>query len=152
MFQIDPALKEFLESGIAVQVGTADREGHPRAAAAWGPRVNADGSVSVFLDAERSPRPLANLAENPKIAVVFGDPISYRSVQLKGRWKATSAPTAEEKAWVKRHREQYASVTVLVGDRAEAMRNTWMEEVIRIDLEVDAAFDQTPGPNAGLPL
>ncbi len=152
MFRIDTALKDFLESGIAAQAGTADLKGRPFSTSAWGPRVNDDGSVTVFLDAERSIRPLANLAENPKIAVIFGDPISYRSVQLKGRWIATSAPTSEERDWVRRHRERYASVTVLVGDRAEAMRNAWMEEVIRIDFAVDAAFDQTPGPNAGLPL
>ena len=95
---------------------------------------------------------LANLALIPRIAVVFADPVSYLSVQLKGRWRSTSAVSEEDRAWVQRHRELYASATVLVGDSPDSMRNMWGAEVTRVDFDVEAAFDQTPGPNAGLPL
>ncbi len=152
MYQLDAELKAFLESGVALQAGTADLDGKPHGGSAWGPRVNSDGSVSIFLDTRRAARPLANLAVNPRIAVVFGDPVSYRSVQLKGRWIATSAATPEENEWVTRHRETLATNLVLVGDDPNSVRNLWMTDVLRIDFVVDAAFDQTPGPNAGMPL
>ena len=80
------------------------------------------------------------------------DPITYRSVQLKGAWLSTSGATEEDHAWVKRHRELFASNVVLVGEGPEAIRNTYMSDIIRIDMRVDAAFDQTPGPEAGKPL
>jgi predicted pyridoxine 5'-phosphate oxidase superfamily flavin-nucleotide-binding protein len=152
MYRIDDSLKEFLESQVAAQAGTADTSGRPSIVNAWGPRVNPDGTVSVFFDTRRAGQPLANLATNPRIADVFGDQISYRSVQLKGRWLATAAATDAEYAWVQRHRELFASATVLVGDSPDSVRNTWGEEVTRVDFAPESAFDQTPGPNAGVPL
>lgn len=152
MYSIDAPLKEFLESGVAAQAGTADLAGRPAIIWAWGPRVNPDGSITVFFDTPRAARALANLATNGSIAVIFADPITYRSVQIKGRWRSSAQPTDEERAWVRNHRDRFASVTVLIGDSPEAMRNTWMEDTTRIDFEPEAGFDQTPGPNAGLPL
>jgi predicted pyridoxine 5'-phosphate oxidase superfamily flavin-nucleotide-binding protein len=152
MLPVDPELKDFLEGGVAAQAGTADPSGRPAVTNAWGPRVNRDGTVTVFFDTRRAGPALANLALNPRIAVVFADPVSYRSVQLKGRWRSTSAVSEEDRAWVQRHRELYASATVLVGDSPDSMRNMWGAEVTRVDFDVEAAFDQTPGPNAGLPL
>jgi general stress protein 26 len=152
MYQIAPALKEFLESGVAIQVGTAGADGKPHAVTGWGARINEDGTVSIFIEAKRASRPLANLATNPKVAVIFGDPISYRSIQLKGQWRSTAPPSEEDQAWVVRHRDLFASSTALVGDNPNSIRNLWMDEVMRIDFDVQQAFDQTPGPEAGRPL
>lgn len=152
MYRIDAALKEFLESGVAIQVGTASDAGRPHAVNAWGARVNPDGSMSIFIEAKRASRPLANLATNPKVAVIFGDPITYRSVQLKGRWRSTAHPSADDRNWVSRHRDLFASTTSLVGDNPNSIRNLWTDDVTRVDFEVEQAFDQTPGPEAGRPL
>jgi hypothetical protein len=133
-------------------MGTASAEGKPHAVAGWGARVNGDGTMSVFIEAKRAARPLANLATNPKIAVVFGDPITYRSVQLKGRWRSTAVPSEEDERWVTHHRDLFHSTTALVGDNPNSIRNLWMDEVTRIDFDVHEAFDQTPGPEAGRPL
>ena len=152
MYRIDGPLKDFLESGVAIQVGTASDAGKPHAVNAWGARVNADGSMSVFIEAKRASRPLANLAANPRIAVVFGDPITYRSVQLKGYWRSSARPSNTDLEWVGRHRDLFVSSTSLVGDNPNSIRNLWMDDVTRIDLEVEHAFDQTPGPEAGRTL
>ena len=153
MYEFDPATKAFLESGgLAAQVGSADPDGRPQIAAAWGPRANGDGTISVFLDTARAGRTLANLAMNRNIALIVADAISYRSVQFKGEWLATAVPTDDEREWVQRHREVFASNLALVGDSPAAIRNLWMEETTRIDFAVRAAFDQTPGPQAGQPL
>ena len=152
MYDVTPELKEFLESQVAVQAGTADASGRPAIVNAWGPRVNRDGTITVFFDTRRAAQPLANLATNPRIALVFGDPITYKSVQVKGRWLATLAASVADLEWVQRHRELFASATVLVGDSPDSMRNMWGEEVTRVDLAPEAAFDQTPGPNAGATL
>ena len=153
MYEFDPATKAFLEGGgLAAQVGSADANGRPQVAAAWGPRENGDGTLSVFLDTARAGRTLANLAMNRRIALIVADPISYRSIQFKGEWLTAAVPTEEERAWVQRHREVFASNLALVGDSPGAIRNMWMEETTRIDFTVHAAFDQTPGPQAGQPL
>ena len=71
MLPVDPELKDFLEGGVAAQAGTADPSGRPAVTNAWGPRVNRDGTVTVFFDTRRAGPALANLALNPRIAVVF---------------------------------------------------------------------------------
>ena len=153
MFVVDQELKEFIESGIGVLVGTVDATGRPRLAYAWGPRVHPGGSrVSVYVDLARS-GPLLNGREvNPQIAATFTDPISLRSVQLKGRILEVADPNEAERTWVVGHRDAFAATTALIGDQPHVIRNLWMEETVRIDLSVERAFDQTPGPNAGASL
>jgi len=152
MFVIDAGLKEFIEGGVAAQLGTASADGRPNAVNAWGPRPNPDGTMTIFIDTPRAARPIANLAANPRVAVIVADPVSYRSIQFKGRWRGCSVPSAEEEAWVQRHRELLASNLALVGDDPESKWNTSMKELTRLDFDVEEAFDQTPGPQAGRPL
>lgn len=153
MYVIDDELKELLESGVAVSIGTADNNGRPHLGLAWGPRVHPDRTgLTIFLDTERADVTLGDLESNGRIAVTIADPVSYRSVQLKGRWQGASEATPEDNQWVQRHREAFLVTTALVGDPPPTVRNMWMEQVIRVDVEVDAAFDQTPGPDAGKTL
>ncbi|MPZ98656.1 MAG: hypothetical protein GEU80_04805 [Dehalococcoidia bacterium] len=153
MYVINDELKTFIESGVAVVIGTADDEGRPHMAYAWGPRVHEDRvQVSLFIDAARSATPLRDLDANGRIAVTLADPVSYRSVQLKGRAAGHGEPVAGERAWVERHRDAFMASTALVGDAPSTIRNLWMEDVIRVDFEVEQAFNQTPGPGAGVPL
>lgn len=152
MYELNDDVLEYLRGGIAVQVATATPTGRPQATNAWGPRWNGDGTITLFLDTAAAGQTLANLAVNGKIAVITADPVSYRSIQFKGKWLSASQPTDEEREWVKRHRELFTTAMALVGDDPEAIRNRWLDEVTRVDFEVEAAFDQTPGPNAGLPL
>jgi hypothetical protein len=155
MFAIDEGLKELVESGVAVVVGTTDGEGRPELVYAWGPRVLADKrSILLCVERARASGTLANLADTGKIAMTVADPATYRSIQFKGTLLKTGDASAEDCAWVTRHRAAFASSTALVGDDLTAMRNTWMENepLYCIEFAVDAAFDQTPGPEAGRPL
>jgi hypothetical protein len=42
--------------------------------------------------------------------------------------------------------------TTLVGDSPTAMRNRWLDDIIRVTFRAECAFDQTPGRHAGIPL
>lgn len=154
MFVIDDELKEFVESGVAVLVGAVDAEGKPRLAYAWGPRVHPGGTrVSVYIDAPRASPVLADRELNPQFAATFTDPVSVRSIQLKGRILEVTEPNEAERAWVNRHRDAMTASTSLIGDSPQAIRNLWMDDdTVRVDFTVERAFDQTPGPNAGQPL
>ncbi|MCK9519110.1 MAG: pyridoxamine 5'-phosphate oxidase family protein [Dehalococcoidia bacterium] len=153
MYRIDDDLKEFLESGVAILVGSADEQGHPQLAQGWGPMVAADRvHMSVFLDTARAHRTLANLRATRNVAVTFASPISYRSVQIKGHFLDTATPNATERDWVQHHRHAFLTATALIGDPLAGSRNLWMDDVIRLDFSVDRAFNQTPGPEAGNPL
>ncbi len=149
-FAIDDDLKEYLEGGVATHAGSSDPGGHPDAAIAWGCGVHADRrTVTILVNAPRSERLLGNLRDTGQIAVIFGDPVTYRAVQLKGRCLKISDPTDDDIARARKHRESFYTTTALVGDPPEAIGNLYMEDFIRIDMTVEAAFDQTPGPQAG---
>jgi len=153
MYRIDDALKEFVESGVAVIVGTGDARGRPHVAYGWGPRVRTDRTtMDVFLDLARSGASIANLRANGRIAVTFAHPVSYQSVQFKGTFLDAGEPDDADTAWVRRHREEFLVATSLIGDPPAVIQNRWLEEVLRIAMNVERAFDQTPGPDAGRPL
>jgi hypothetical protein len=40
----------------------------------------------------------------------------------------------------------------LIGDPPEIIRSLWLDDIVRLTFDVDAAYDQTPGPEAGKPL
>lgn len=152
-YQIDAGLKEFLESGVAVIVGTGDADGRPHVAWAWGPRVRPDGvTVDVFLDALRAEQTLSDVKANKRFAMTVAHPVYYRSVQLKGTFRRVAQPDEADEAWVRKHREAFLVATSLVGDPPAAIRSLWLDEVVRVSFRVEQAFDQTPGPRAGTPL
>jgi hypothetical protein len=154
MFRIDDALKEFIEGGVAVVLGTASQDRRPHVTYVWGPKVvDSREGLQVFLERARLAQPEANLENTTVAAVTMADPITYRSIQLKGRYLASTPATEEEEAWVQRHRQAFASATALVGDPPGVRRNVWMDDrLVRLEFKVETAFDQTPGPNAGQPL
>jgi hypothetical protein len=154
MFRIDEALKEFIETGVACVLGTASVERRPHVTYVWGPKVLDSGdTLHVFLERPRATQAVANLEETGLAAVTFAQPVSYRSIQLKGRYRGMAAATHEEGAWVQRHRDAFSAQTALTGDSPGVRRNAWMDaELLRFEIEVEAGYDQTPGPNAGQPL
>jgi pyridoxine/pyridoxamine 5'-phosphate oxidase len=153
MYEIDETLKDFIESGVATLIGTGDPSGRPHVAYGWAPRVTDNGrQIEVFIDTARADKTLANVRANGRIAVTFAHPVSYRSVQLKGEFQDVSEPSDADKIYVQRRREDFLTSTSLVGDPPESIRNLWLEDVVRVNLTVNQAFDQTPGPNAGKPL
>ena len=153
MFRIDDELKEFCESGVSVIIGTVDADGLPRVGYAWGPRVHPGGRrVSIYLEVARSGPLLAGREANGQIAATFTDPVSIRSIQLKGRIVDVGEPNEAENTWVARHRDAMTVSCSLIGDPPHMIRNIWLDPTVRIDFDVERAFDQTPGPTAGSAL
>jgi hypothetical protein len=153
MYEIGDELKAFMEAGVAAILGTGDASGRPRVDYGWGPRVRPDGvTVDVFLDTARADQALANVRENPKMALTLADPMTHRSVQLKGVYRETRAASEDDRAWVQQQREAFLTVTTLIGDPPDVIRGLWLDDVVKVAFTVERAFDQTPGPGAGKPL
>jgi predicted pyridoxine 5'-phosphate oxidase superfamily flavin-nucleotide-binding protein len=152
-FKIDDSLKEFIESAVAVVVGTGDDNGRPHVTGGWGPRVLDDRStIDLFLDTERATLTLRDLQANGRIAMTIADPVSYRSAQFKGKLQYSRELTEDDHDWVRKHREGFAAAIAIIGDPNAVIRTLWMDEITHIAFAVERAFDQTPGPDAGRPL
>lgn len=153
MYRINDELKEFLESGVGTLIGTADGGGRPHVSYVWGLKIADDGQGGrVYLERARADQALSDMNANPMVAVTAASPVLYRSVQLKGRYTGHGEPDDDELAAVEKQRNAFLVETMLVGDPPNAVRNLWMDDVIRIEFTVERAFDQTPGPNAGKAL
>ncbi len=152
-FRVDEPLKDFIESGLAGIVGTASKAGLPHVTYGWSPRVQPGGvAIDVFIDQPRAEMALADIAENGHIALTLADPVSYRSVQLKGKVVDSTAECGDDETWLRNGREAFLVRATLIGDDPRSLRDRWFDDVVRITFNVDAAFDQTPGPTAGQPL
>jgi predicted pyridoxine 5'-phosphate oxidase superfamily flavin-nucleotide-binding protein len=83
---IDPALVEFLSSGVVLGCASRDARLVPRSVWAVGTRVEAGGGeVTVFLPVATAGEVVSNLRDTRRIALVATAPVDHRSVQLKGQ-------------------------------------------------------------------
>ncbi len=151
---ISPDLASFLESGIAILVGTRDGRLFPECMRATGARVEAGGAeLTLFLPDAVAARTLANLRENGRIAVGFSRAGDHRSFQVKGRVLSLGPAPDADRAAIERYRCVWASeLAAVVGlpPRITLRMAHWPAHAVR--LRVDAVFVQTPGPGAGAPL
>jgi predicted HAD superfamily phosphohydrolase len=148
---IDEELAAQLCSSIASVVATRDASLAPEITRAWGPRVLADGrTLLIAVDRIRSAKALQNLRENGVLAVTFVRN-DYRAVQLKGWCSEIADEDAEGLKAVEEHHHRYAAGLMQYGVPGHISRNHWSWDVVRLRCEIDAVFDQTPGPAAGKP-
>ena len=156
---ITAELKDFLESGVSVLVGTRDSACVPEAVRAWGPRVGRDGrSVSLCFALATSGRTLNNMRDNGRVAVTFCLPTNYKTIQLKGRFLGTARPNGQDLAAVERHRDSFTASATRVGVDRRFMEGAWQKELVesavmlKVRFVAEQVFDQTPGPDAGAQL
>jgi hypothetical protein len=146
-------LREFLESGVSVLVGTRNEAYLPDAMRGMGARVGpAEDEVTVFLPTATAAVALANLAANGRIAVCFSRAIDHRSLQIKGEAREVRPAAAAERGWIDRYRRLLVAAWSLVGvpPRVTLRLGHWPATAVRIGVE--SWFEQTPGPGAGAPL
>jgi hypothetical protein len=150
---ISSELAAFLESGVAILVGTRDARLVPDATRAIGARVGKGGAeLTVFLPDVISGPALANLRDNGRVAVAFSRAADHRTFQVKGQAVEVRPATAEERAVVDRFRCAWASALSEVGlpPRITLRMAHWPAHAVRV--RVERIFVQTPGPGAGAPL
>jgi hypothetical protein len=147
---ISAELKDFIEAGLSMLVGTRDARLVPDSLRPVGARVEKGGrEVTVFLPVATSRTSMANLADNGRVALCVSRPADHRTVQFKGRVVASGPASDEDRAVVERHRAGFAQTLAFVGvpPRLTLRISHWPAFAVRF--RVDSIFDQTPGPGAG---
>jgi hypothetical protein len=144
-----PETTAFLESGCALIVAVVDAGLHPRANRGWGLDVIGDGVVRILLDADDETT-LAYLAERDAIAITGTSVVTLRSVQLKGRALSIDPVDDDDRARAHRYRNAFfTDVVETDGFAREKLERMVPTDYVACTVAVDAAFDQTPGPQAG---
>lgn len=151
---LTPELVEFVErAASSVIVGTCDRDLAPECVRGVGIRIAADArTITVLVPVATGGRTLANLRDNPRLAVAFNEPTTHRTFQIKGQVLAIRAAAEADRALAERFRMQFAEALALLGHLPRKILNLTVWPATAIDVEIDQVFAQTPGPKAGTPL
>ena len=150
---LDETVLRFLDRSLSVNVATSDRDGRPLVARAVAARVAPGGErLTVLIDGRANAALVAAVAGTGRLAVVFTEPSTHRSIQIKDDAATVAAPTVEEAALPGPYIDGFIAELAGMGF-TEAFVRAVMEfdpaDLVALHLDPAAVFDQTPGPRAG---
>jgi hypothetical protein len=153
---VSPDLLAMMGRGVSVIVSSRDAALRPSIMRAVGSDIAPDGSrITVYLARSQSAQLLQDIASTGWLAVVFSEPATHRSVQLKAS-SASMRPAHEaDRPLLARYLASMEHEIARVGFPAtvtRAMLAFRLEDVVAVTFKPEQAFDQTPGPGAGKPL
>jgi hypothetical protein len=154
---IDPDVIAFLEGRrLAVSIGSRDANCVPSAVRAVGYRIGADRrQLAVFVVARQAERVIADLRATAQVAVVFTEPSTHRSAQVKGNDAQVTG--LEDGDWpvINAYADELVAEICPLGYPEPLIRKLTEctpQQVMAVRFTPTAAFGQTPGPRAGASL
>lgn len=153
--RLPPDLLAMMAKGVSVIVGSRDAALRPSVMRAVGSRIEADGQVTVFLARRQSRQVLDDLAATGLVAVVFSQPSTHRTVQLKASRVRMRPAVPDDAPALAAYLASMEHEILQVGFAPEltrAMLAHQLDDVMAVSFVPEQAFDQTPGPQAGARL
>jgi hypothetical protein len=151
--QLSPGLVAMMARGVSVNVGSRDARLRPSAMRAMGSHVDeARGIVTVYLARRQAAQLLADIESTGRVAVMFSEPSTHVTVQLKGSQAACRAATQEDRARLDAYLASMEVEIERVGYGApvtRAMLSYRIEDIVAVEFAPGQVFEQTPGPKAG---
>jgi hypothetical protein len=153
---LPPDLVAMMARGVSVIVASRDAGLRPSVMRAVGSLVEDGGrQVTVFLSRPQSRQVIQDIAANGQVAVVFSEPSTHRTVQLKASRVEMRTATAADQAVLAAYLASMEHEIQQVGfgpPVTRAMLAHRLEDVVAVRFSPEQAFDQTPGPRAGAAL
>jgi hypothetical protein len=146
----------FICGAVGMSAATCRPGALPNIARAVGCRVSADHRVlTLLLAATPGAAVLDDIRRSGAIAVVFSQPSTLRTLQLKGidarivpLEPGDAAVVARYSAGFVAHLAEFGYAEALIG----ALLACELDDVAAVQFTITGAFSQTPGPHAGEPL
>src|SRR5262249_36012579 len=146
----------FIQSGVSINAASSGAGNVPAVARALGCRLSPDRKrVTVFLAASRSAALLEAIAARGRIAVLFSQPTTHRTTQLKGSDAVRAGVEDGDWALIERCAHGFGADLAAAGyggGLAGLLLDAELADVVAVSFSPSAAFNQTPGPGAGSPL
>ncbi|KRD16612.1 hypothetical protein ASE39_12040 [Acidovorax sp. Root267] len=153
---LDPGRTAMVSKGVSAIVASCSAALQPSIMRAVGSHLSADGHcVTVYLRRSQSRQLLQDIADTGRIAVVFSEPATHRTLQLKALQAHQRAATEEDLPVLQAYLRSMEHEVGLVGYGPRyvgAMLAAPLADVVAVSFTPTAAFDQTPGPRAGAAL
>ncbi|MCD6680562.1 MAG: pyridoxamine 5'-phosphate oxidase family protein [Burkholderiaceae bacterium] len=141
-----------LDLGIGVSIASRDANGLPDLVRALGATRNASGTITVYVSGRDARDVLDNLRRNGAIAVVFSQPTTHRTVQVKADAVSIEAATDADVVLAQQRIRAMAAELERHGYErgfTERMLSFDPADLTLVRLRPEEIFDQTPGPQAG---
>jgi len=152
----DEAHAAFMASGVSVHVASRGPANVPSVARGLGCRIAPDRSrVTIFLSAAQASDLLADLRTSRAAAAVFSKPSTHETIQIKGDDATVGALAEGDLACIPAYADALVRDLQSLG-YSEAFGRALVDcdpaDLVAVAFTPQAAFQQTPGPNAGAPL
>lgn len=146
---------DFVQGGVSISVAARTADLSPVMARALGCRVATDRrEITIFLSRSIAASVLACLEDNGAIAVVFTLPSTHQTLKLKTTDARPSEVDPADLGLVQDYRRKFALDLGSMGYTPEFADAVvpMMDDLVAVRFTPTAAFDQTPGPDAGKAL
>ncbi|MBA2965301.1 MULTISPECIES: hypothetical protein [Ramlibacter] len=146
-------LLAMIARGVSANVASRDAALRPSLMRAVGSAVSPDGAtVTVYLARSQSRQLVQDIASTGHLAVVFSEPATHCTVQLKARRASLRDATEADRPLLARYLASMEHEIGRVGHPpaiARAMLAYRLEDLVAVSFQAEQAFEQTPGPLAG---
>ncbi|MFZ2308763.1 MAG: hypothetical protein WAW73_00250 [Rhodoferax sp.] len=150
---LSPDWIAMVAGGVSTIASSCDATLRPSLMRAVGSTISADGrTITIFLARRQSRQLLQDLAATGRIAVVFSQPSSHRTLQVKTDHVQVRPMEAADRPVLDRYLLAMEEELIAVGVEppfCRAMLAYAPTDVVAIQFEPTDAFDQTPGTRAG---
>jgi hypothetical protein len=153
---LPPDLAAMIARGVSVIVASRNAALRPSLMRAVGSRLETgEPAITLYLSRPQSRQLLEDIAATGHVAVVFSEPSTHRSVQLKAasvQMRSADAGDMAALASYLRSMEREITQIGFSAPLARAMLAHRLEDVVAVRFTPEQAFEQTPGPRAGTQL
>lgn len=153
---IDAAQAAFVQGGVSISAASCGAQPFPSVCRVLGCSVAADRRrLTVMVSRVCAQQLLDDVRHSGRLAVVFSQPSTNRTIQVKGERACTGAPNAHLLEAVRVHGDAFVDEVAQIGFPAALVRSLLHcadDDVVAIEFTPTAAYDQSPGPRAGAPL
>ncbi len=154
---IGPKLSEemnsFITSGVSITACARDSRLIPSISRILACTTQHQGAlVRLFLVKSQALQLLRDIAANGEIAVVFSQPSSHKTLQVKGTQAHQTAVLDCELAAIESGCQGFADNVFLLGfdySFSRTFQHYTPADLTAIEFTLSAVFEQSPGPDAG---
>lgn len=154
--RLDPALTQFVIDNQSIHVASASPHGRSSLVRGYGCSVSPDGRVvTVLVDRLQAQPLIRDIEQTGRIAVVWSDPISHKTIQLKGSDARLCSPPPALLANLPTYRQGFSRKLAhydIPEHFCHALSGGDAAQMVAFCFAPATAFEQTPGQNAGVAL
>jgi hypothetical protein len=153
---VDAAQATFMQGGVSISAASCGAHPFPSVCRVLACSVSEDRRrLTVAVARSCAQELLDDVAHSSRIAVVFSQPSTHRTMQVKGDHACPGVPDASLVEAVRIHSDAFVDEVVPLGFAAPLVRSLLDfpdDDIVAISFTPTASYDQSPGPRAGAPL